>query len=196
MDSTTIANLALAKIGDQSILSLDDPSPEARFAKLFYGPTRDELLRLHQWNWATSMSRLSQVATPPEFSWKFAFALPSDFGRMITFNSYEASEPAALYQIHGKHLLTDEGTASIMYVRKMVDESLFDPLFIECLVLKLAAKLARPLAGSMDIEKQMNAYFEKTLSEARRIDGADGLPKRKLLWIDSDLVKARYSGVI
>jgi hypothetical protein len=195
MDSTTICNLALAKIGDIAILSLDDPTPEARFSKLFYEPTTQELLRLHNWNWATSHSKLSPISPEPLYDWKYAFGLPVDFGRMLTFNSFAPTMPVTQFQIVGNQLYSDESTAVISYIQKIVDENLFDPLFVDALVLRLAAKLARPLAGSLDIEKMMNGQFEKSLAEARRIDAGEGIPRRKMLWVDSDLVQSRYSGV-
>lgn len=194
MDSTTICNLALAKIGDLSILSLDDPTPEARFSKLFYTPTKDELLRLHNWNWATSYARLSPISPDPLYDWDYAFALPVDYGRMLTFNSFSPASPVDAYQIVGKQLYTDHAEAVISYIQNATDENSFDPLFIDALVYRLASKLARPLAGSIDIEKTNNSYFEKSLAEARRIDAGEGIPRRKMQWIDSDLVRSRYTG--
>lgn len=195
MDSTTICNLALAKIGDLSILSLDDLSPEARFSKLFYAPTRDELLRTNNWNWATSHSKLSPVTPSPLYDWDYAFGLPTDFNRLLTFNSFPASSANDPYQIVGQQLYTDVSEAVISYVRNVEDANQFDPLFVDALVMRLAAKLARPLSGSLEIEKSMNQQYEKSLAEARRIDSGQGIPRRKLLWVNSDLVKARYSGI-
>jgi hypothetical protein len=41
----------------------------------------------------------------------------------------------------------------------------------------------------------MNGQYEKALAEARRIDAGEGIPRRKMLWVDSNLVQSRYSGV-
>jgi len=195
MDSTTICNLALAKIGDLSILSLDDPSPEARFSKLFYQPTANEIFRLHNWNWATSHSKLSPVTPSPLYDWDYAYGLPSDFSRLLTFNSFPASAPNDTFQIVGAQLYTDVSEAVISYTRIVDDPNLFDPLFIDALVMRLSAKLARPLAGSLEIERAMNLQYEKSLAEARRIDAGQGIPRRKMLWVNSDLVNARFSGI-
>lgn len=196
MDSTTICNLALAKIGDLSIMSLDDPTPEARFSKLFYAPTCQELFRAHNWNWATSFSRLSPIATPPEIGWDCAYALPTDFGRMLIFNSFASRTPTEVYQIVGNQIYTDETYAEISYIRLINDESLFDPMFVECLALKLGSKFARPLAGSLDIEKTLLSEYNRQLNEARRIDASEGVARRKPLFIDSQLVQSRYTGTV
>lgn len=100
------------------------------------------------------------------------------------------------YQIVGNQIYTDESEAVISYIQNITDENRFDPLFVDALVYRLASKLARPLAGSLDIEKINNSYFEKALAEARRIDAGEGIPRRKMQWIDSDLVRSRYTGVV
>ncbi len=196
MDATTIANLALAKIGDLSIMALDDPTPEARFCNLFYAPTAQELFRVHNWNWATSIAQLSPLSPAPEFNWSYNYALPSDFGRLLSFNQATTYDPLVPYQIMGGALMTDESSAVLTYIRKIVDENLFDAMFVELFALKLGAKLARPLAGSLDIEKVLLAEFQRTLAEARRIDAGETSDRRKPIWVDSQLVASRYSGYL
>lgn len=195
MDSTTICNLALAKIGDQMIMSLDDPSMEARFCKLFYSPSLAALLRAHDWNFAVGMTQLSELSTQPEFDWDHQYQLPADFDRILTLNSFHSSEPFADFEIIGDKLMTDETSAWITYVKKSVDPNLFDPMFVELLSLSIASKLAKPLGGSMDIKTRLDSDFRQLLGEARRIDAQDAYPRHKPLWVNSDLVKSRYSGI-
>jgi hypothetical protein len=195
MDSTTICNLALSKIGDQMIMSLDDPSIEARFCKLHYAPTLASLLRMHDWNWAVGMTQLAQLSTPPPFDWDYSYQLPSDFARILTLNAFQANEPYCNFDIIGDKLLTDESTAYITYVKSAVDPNLFDPMFVELLSLAIAAKLAKPLGGSMDIKQRLEQDFKQMLGEARRIDAQDSYPRRKPMWLNSDLVQSRYNGI-
>lgn len=196
MDSTAICNLALAKVGDIAILSLDDPTPEARFCKLFYEQTINELLRLHQWNWATTFARLSQTTPSPDIAWQYAYLLPVDYGRIITFNAFSSAMPRPTYQLGTGVLYTDESVAEISYVREITNSDEFDPMFVELIALKIGARLARPLAGSLDIEKTLLGEFSKSLNEARRIDASDNFMPRKQAWVESDLVRARWSEVI
>lgn len=195
MDSTTICNLALAKIGDQMIMSMDDPTVEARFCKLFYAPSLAALLRSHDWNWAVGMTQLSALATPPAFDWDYSYQLPSDFARILTLNAFQSNEPFCDYEIIGDKLMTDEASAFITYVKNVVDPNLFDPMFVELLALSIAAKLAKPLGGSMDIKQRLEQDFKQMLGEARRIDAQDSYPRRKPLWLNSDLVQSRYNGI-
>jgi hypothetical protein len=196
MDATTICNLALAKIGDLALVSLDDPTPEARFCRLFYLPTTQELFRVHDWNWATGYVQLSPITPEPGYDWSYAFGLPTDYSRMLTYNSFAPADPVTPYQIVGNQLYTDDSEAVISYIKSINDENLFDPLFVNALSTRLASKLARPLAGSMDLEKALLQQFEVSLAEARRIDAGEGIPRRRFQWVDSDLVQSRYNGIV
>jgi hypothetical protein len=64
MTKTELCNLALLKIGEKTISSIDDPNDKnARHAKLHYGQARDEALRAFFWSFAMTSVRLEpQVA--------------------------------------------------------------------------------------------------------------------------------------
>lgn len=63
---TDIANRALSLIGTRSqIASLDEDSPEAHSAKLWIDARRRELLRMAQWNCATTFQNLALVCAAP-----------------------------------------------------------------------------------------------------------------------------------
>lgn len=177
-------------------MSFSDPTPEARFSKLFYEPTVQELFRMHEWNFATAQTQLSENSIPPDFNWKRSYALPSDFSRLLIFNSFPAFSPDSIYQIMGRNILTNESLARITYIKDITDPSDFDPLFTESLALRIATKLARPLAGSLDMENSIQADFVLQLAEARRIDASSSTKGReKPLWVNSALVRSRMSGV-
>jgi hypothetical protein len=71
-------------------------------------------------------------------------------------------------------LLTNEGTAKILYIARITDTNLFDAMFVDVLTAKLAVDLAYPVTNSMAVQKQMQDLFQKKLSEARSIDGQEG----------------------
>lgn len=196
MDVTAICNLALAKVGDTAIVSLDDPTPEARFCSLFYQQSVDEIVRMHPWNWATTFARLSQIDPVPEMAWSYSYLLPVDYGRILTFNAFSTAIPRPTYQIANGALYTEESVAEISYIRKADNPQEFDPLFVDLVATKIASKLARPLAGSLDIEKTLLKEFNENLAEARRIDAGENFMPRRVNWIESDLVQSRWSGVI
>jgi hypothetical protein len=141
------------------------------------------------------MTQLARLSTPPPFDWEYSYQLPSDFARIQTLNSFQANEPYCNFDIIGDKLMTDESSASITYIKSAVDPNLFDPMFVELLALSIAAKLAKPLGGSMDIKQRLEQDLKQMLGEARRIDAQDSYPRRKPMWLNSDLVQSRYNGI-
>jgi len=129
----------------------------------------------------------------PLFGWDYIYTLPAGFLRLLQVNSYDASEATSLWEVEGGVLLTNEEEANIKYVGQVEDEALFDPLFIEALTLKLAAKLAKPLTGSAPLgDAFLTEYARITAPLARRIDGSEGQPISKPAWVDSSLVQSRF----
>ena len=75
---------------------------------------------------------------------------------------------------HGRVLLTDEGTAKILYIARITDTTLFDAMFVDTLTAKLAVDLAYPVTNSMQVQTNMQKLYQLKLSEARSIDGQEG----------------------
>jgi hypothetical protein len=196
MDSTTLCNLALSKIGDQSITSLDDNTLEARFCKLFYPVVLSECLMLNTWNFATKLANLSQLSGAPLFDWSYAYQLPEDFNRITKFNTFETSDRISNYEINGNTLLTDDDHASIAYISNNPDPSTFTSTFVSIMSLKLASDLAKPVAGSLDLKSQLLQQFERSVAEAGRIDANSTRPRKIEPWVNSPLVNSRFSGVL
>ena len=197
MDSTTICNLALSKIGDQSIVSMSDASIEARFCNLYYPVVLQEVLMLNTWDFAIKQALLSKVSAPPLFDWAYAFLLPNDFGRMNSLYDYSttgAGGPEIPYQIMGATLLTDISSAAISYISTTVDPLLFTPTFVQGLALKLAVELCKPLAGSLDLKNNLLSEFNRTMGEAGKIDANDSRPRKIEPWVNSALVASRFAG--
>lgn len=196
MDSTTICNLALAKIGDQSITSLDDNTLESRFCKLYYPVVLAECLMLNTWNFATKLANLSQLSDAPLFDWSYAFQLPADFARITKFNSFDVNDRIANYEINGNTLLSDEEYASIAYISSNPDPSTFTPSFVDVLSIKLASELSKPVSGSLDLKNQLLQQFRIAIAEAGRTDANSTRPRKIEPWVNSPLVNSRFSGVL
>ena len=196
MDSTTICNLALSKLGDNTIMSLDDNTQESRFCKLYYPVVLAECLMLNTWNFATVLANLSQISTAPLFDWSYAYQLPADFARITKFNAFDYSDRIAEYEINGTTLLTDEDHASIAYISKSPDPQTFTPSFVSILSLKLASELAKPISGSLELKNQLLQQFRTAIAEAGRTDANSTRPRKVEPWVNSPLVNSRFSGVL
>ena len=196
MDQTTLCNLSLAKIGDQSITSLTDGSLEARFCNLYYPVVLQELLMMRDWNFAAQLATLTQTSATPAFGWSYSYLLPNDYCRMLSFNDIGDAAPLRPYQIFGNRLLTDESYAQIGYTSTNTDPSLFTPAFVQVFAIKLAIELAKPLAGSLELKNQLKAEFQKAFLNAGQIDGNDTRPRKVEPWVNSALVLSRFTGYL
>lgn len=98
MTETTIANLALAKLGAEQITSLNAlNSKEATHAKLHFAQVRDEVLRDHPWQFAQTSAPL--VFTAPAASENLSVLLPDaaayrTFTATLTVDTYSYEDSA------------------------------------------------------------------------------------------------------
>ena len=172
---TTICNQALGQIGANRIADFDsdtENSPEHRQCRLHYEPTRDALIRSHWWRFASDRKALSQDTVTPAFEWDYQYFLPTDFLRMKSIYENRFSDENILpYALEGNLLLTNESEMSIRYIKKVVDVSKFDPLFVAVLVLELAKKFIGPLAGAPPrLVKVLNDELKDLMSQVRALD--------------------------
>lgn len=83
--SVGIANIALSKIGAQRIVSFSENTENARLLNAIYGTIRDEVLRVHPWNFAIKR-------TAPALCWSQPDAWATDtayvVGDMVLYNNY------------------------------------------------------------------------------------------------------------
>lgn len=196
MDITTICNLALARLGAGRIMSLDDPTQEARACNTIFNHTRDEVLRAHNWNFAKRLAVLSMLQERPLFDFSYAFSLPVDCLRVRQVNGFDAYEPRYPWEVVGRKLLTDSEEANITYTTNAAQAGEFDTIFVEALSIKLAAKLAMALNGSTTLTANLTQEYESIISgRARRADASEQRAKRKPAWVESDFVRARHGGI-
>ena len=108
------------------------------------------------------MPRLSQnaeyTASDLTFEWTYAYDLPTDFLRMK--HSYEdigsgATKQKYTYSMEGTQILSNETTMWIQYIKRVIDPTKFDPLFVEVLILELALKMVMPLAQDKVLRREI-----------------------------------------
>ena len=167
---------ALRRLGDDPIVSLTDDTERARLCNAFYSEARDEVLRSHPWNFAITRQQLSQLSTTPLYQYSYQYALPTD---PFCLRVLEMEYSDYVFKIEhlagtGRVLLTDEGTAKIIYIARITDTAQFDSLFIDTLTAKLSVDLAYPVTGSVQLQQNMQKLFESKLREARSVDGQEG----------------------
>ena len=167
-----ICNLALAQLGQAPISSLKQEDERAKRLDLFYGPVRDEVLRTHNWGFATAEIPLSLLKDDPQ-NGLFYYQYPPDalFIQRVcgAYNKrgfpFEERYDALLA---ARILITKVPAAHAVYTRKTVDETQFDAAFVKVFSLALACDLAVALTGDNSLAMQLTQKYTLCLDEARR----------------------------
>ena len=165
ISETSIANLALSKIGALRITNIDtDTSISAQHCRAQYDITRDQLLRSHAWAFAVGRKSISADATTPDFEWDYQYSVPADCIRVLGI--YGTDYP---YALEGEKLLTDASEIDLKYIKGITDPTKFDSLFVEVLVLQLAVNLAIPLSQDVNLAERAAGELMVKMKQARRI---------------------------
>jgi hypothetical protein len=169
---TDIANLALQHLGESPINSIEDTGDKvSRTCKVNFEQARDEVLQAARWTCAKRQVAVSKLSQAPLYKWSAAYQLPSDFLRLVEIEGEDAWVPREYFDLHGKTLLLgrdqefDDLPASlnIEYLRKLEDTTLFDPLLVDAISLKLACRCARILTGSDTLAGDLMRQFEQVV---------------------------------
>src|SRR5574337_781599 len=110
MSDITITNNALNQIGVPSITNWSDETNERKVAEGMYSVSRDALLRMHTWGFATTRVALSLIGAV-SIGTGNRFTLPSDCLRVV-----ELVDSISSYTIEGRELITVDSTSSIKYM--------------------------------------------------------------------------------
>lgn len=148
--NTSICNQSLGMIGAKRINNFEDTSEtsgEAIQCRLHLEPTRDSVLQSYRWRFAVTRAVLSQDTVDPDVEWDRQFILPTDYLKFMSIDEEAGiTSKGRRHSIEGRRFLTNFSTVNMKYIRKVTDASLFDPVFVELLVLRLAKKLIPALA--------------------------------------------------
>lgn len=167
-----IANLALAKLGDEGEISaLTEDSRAARAINGCYAAMRDAVLRDHPWNFATRRVQLAPLLDAPAWGGLNAFELPADFLRLLE------AEGDPDWQIEGRTILAATSVLNLRYTARIEDSGLYDPLFAEALACRIAQQLALRITGSSTVLADAARAYQLALAAAKRVDGQDNPPE-------------------
>jgi hypothetical protein len=192
-----ICNLALTKLGQPRIGSIDPPYTNAYGVEpdcgFIYPIARDMELRKNLWSFSRSRVILAADATNPVFgtddderddqgpSWAdevpmdtpqiFRYKVPNDFIRAIKMK-YEQR------RIEGQYILTyEDSPINFEYIAR-VDPSLFDPLFVDALACQVALQLTYKITTSDALKQVIGQEYKNAINEAKRVNGIEAPAER------------------
>lgn len=178
-----VVNVALRLVGGNDITSLTDGSKNANIAADIYEELRDDLLRSHNWNFATKRAKLARSATAPTYEFDYAYPVPSDWIRTIAVSNNDEGFGMIEYQeeiVAGQRcILSDADDVYIRYVSSVTDPNLMSADFRRAWALAMARDLAIPIASSNVLQDQLRKQADRVLMRARSSDGMGGFPNRR-----------------
>ena len=178
MSQVSIVNQALALLGQDPIISLDDDSNAAKVSKQFYAPVRDAMFELHNWTFATEWKGLPKSTTVGVGPYKNIFPIPSNVLRIIWVGSAGDGESVVDYAIDANGILTNSDTCVVQAVISNKDTTTYSPLFVQAFAARLAADMAVAITASQSLSGSMYQVFSTKLAEAKQRDSLQGTSKQ------------------
>lgn len=178
MTETDICNMALSEFGKGSIASMEEGVENARACKLFYEPTRREILREFPWGFAHRIERLAVVDRDVP-GWAYAYAYPD---KCLKVNKIAAQvphdghyEPFDIINIGTgtKVVATDLENAYADFIWDVQDPALFDDVFVQAFAHLLASKMAMRLTGNPQVSQQEYQLYKLGIQSAQMRDARE-----------------------
>ena len=163
-----LCNMALSKVGESFIRDIAEESRPAKMCALMFAPVRDCVLRAYPWRFALKRYALAPLKDKPLYGYEYQFGLPADCLRVWRT---EEEEP---YQVEGQTILYNRPMLRFVGITRIEDATLFDPMFVEALALKLAAELAVPLTASVALKEVLNKEYHAFVQQAKTASAMEG----------------------
>lgn len=171
--SVEICNMALGELGVSEIQALGEDTPQGKKCELYYDRVIKEVLRTHEWSFATVNTTLRHHVEKPPPDWIYKFEFPADCERVIKlFSGDDSDEIPAEYELQllddksGVVLLCDSNDIALRYVTSDIPSAMFDSGFLDAVVWRLAEKLAVPLTRKADLRSNALQMYRVSLAAA------------------------------
>lgn len=178
---TDVANAALELVGAAAIVSLTEGSEKSNTVSNFYEIVRDDLLRSHNWNFATKRQKLAQSATDPAFEFDHAYPLPADWMRTISVHDNDAGHGTIFYRMEKigsqRAIITSSDDVYLRYVYRETDPNVMTADFVLAFTLSLASRLAVPIASSKSLRDEYADEAKSKTAAARSSDAIGAFPE-------------------
>jgi len=193
-----ICNLALGWLGGDLIISLDDPSVEAKLCKANYAPLRDAVQEEREWTFCMKRIEPSSLQEDPLYGFDKAFQIPPDVLRVVQVSRLDDSvtegsvsnqgirssarggtgigrESRIEWLVEGERIVANDATRIVCRVLvRITDTTKFSAAFDQALAARLAMDIAIPLTNSEKMQKSMAGMYGDKIALAAATDGMQG----------------------
>lgn len=187
-DPTSVANLALTRLGADRITDLEtEQSENAAKMRAVYPFLRDEVLRSHPWNFATERVNFNRTVDTPLYGFLNEFQIPGNVLRILPTGTGSDNNLATNYKIEGDKVLSDDTTFQAKCILRVEDTTRWDAAFVDCFATRLQAELAYAITNNRGITNDLFALYQAKLRAVRGWDATEGTPDELSsdLWINS-----------
>ena len=159
-----------------------------------YTPTLDEVLRGHNWNFASMRAGpgcgMTELTCKPVWEYTYQFTLPDGTCAPLALMVLEANlgEEEAWRIEYGcdagtsyKVLVTDGCSPAILYIGRADDVTKWDPLFTDAFTYELAFRAAYPLTRNAALAEVLAKQVADKWKAAKSRDGQEGRALKRLL---------------
>lgn len=149
-----LCSMALLKLGEQPLTSLNADTASAELARTLYDTTIDALLSNHPWRFATQRILIEKNNDNE-------FIIPSNVLRILHCDGH----------IIGNQIFTDSGNVRMLAVIRVISEN-FPSYFISLAATKLAIEFCMPLTGNQQMLRILINLYESEFQNAKFIDSS------------------------
>lgn len=148
--------MALSRLGESPVSGIEaNGSLPSRMCYLHYHPVRREVLCAHRWSFATVNTTLEgSEGQAVDETRRVRHSLPMDCLRVLGVNCRN-------WILRGRAIYTAKNNIRLQYIADIEDTTLFEPLFTEALVLRLAWKLCIPLINSTTARQALGEEYQR-----------------------------------
>ncbi|OFW62148.1 MAG: hypothetical protein A2Y74_06580, partial [Actinobacteria bacterium RBG_13_63_9] len=126
--------------------------------------------------------------------WSYAYNPPADSLRVITLNATRWNPAGQAFTIEGAQLLAHDPTATVKYLRRITDLTVFPAAFTQALAARLAADICVAVTGGGALLAGLEQLYRQRLAEAEGLDTIDQSPRA--VRRESNWLAARRGGSI
>ena len=201
-DAVSICNNSLARLGQSPFNAFSDNNSRARRCQAVYEDLKLAVLREGTWNCAMSKISLVPEATPSMGLTKYSF--PNNVVRIIRvwFGDYTSdlgSDPR--YTREGNSILMEgvlREALNLRFINGTTQESLFDQLLLEALVVRIAAELSYSFINSSALKQALMREYAEKLIDAKTVESQENRePTLNTEYMFTDFERSRnFSGPI
>lgn len=173
------------------ITSLTDGSNNANAANDVFTEVREDLLRAHNWNFATKRQKLAKKTNVPVSEFDNAYAVPSDWLRTVSVHDNDASAGTVLWREEEQDdvgvILSSADELWMRYVYRLTDPNRMAADFRTAFAYALALAIPGVSNLSAAREERLEKRAAGRLRRAKHSDALGSVPEKRPVgsWVTS-----------